>query len=160
TTGYPDGKDFATYYPSALMETGRDILFFWVARMIIFGLYLADSVPFPTVYLHGLVNDANGKKMSKSKGNVINPLDLTEKYGTDALRMALVVGNTPGTDLALREDKVKGYKHFANKLWNIARFVFENGVFDGNVTTDEITAEDKALLAEFDTLAKNVTLDL
>ncbi len=147
-TGYPNGKD-AGYYPTDLMETGRDILFFWVARMIIFGLYLADSVPFPTVYLHGLVNDANGKKMSKSKGNVINPLTLTDMYGTDALRMALVVGNTPGTDLALREDKVKGYKHFANKLWNIARFVLENvGDADVNGTLTEADAKLEKELAD------------
>ncbi len=125
-TGYPDGKDFGTYYPTDVMETGHDLIFKWVPRMVIFGLYLAQRAPFHTVYLHGLVNDANGKKMSKSKGNVVNPLELTQKYGTDALRMALVVGNTPGTDLALREDKVKGYKHFANKLWNIARFVLDN----------------------------------
>lgn len=160
TTGYPDGKDFPQYYPTAVMETGRDILFFWVARMIIFGLYLTDQVPFPTVYLHGLVNDANGKKMSKSKGNVINPLDLTGKYGTDALRMALVVGNAPGTDLALREDKVKGYKHFANKLWNIARFILENGRFDGNLESDDIAKADRALLTEFETLVADVTSDM
>ena len=160
TTGYPDGSDFPQYYPTHLMETGRDILFFWVARMIIFGLYLSDQVPFPTVYLHGLVNDANGKKMSKSKGNVISPLDLTGKYGTDALRMALVVGNTPGTDLALREDKVKGYKHFANKLWNVARFVYENteGVKQDRAL---ITSEkDQELLAELAALAKDVTADM
>ena len=160
TTGYPDGKDFAQYYPTALMETGRDILFFWVARMIIFGYYLSDQAPFPTVYLHGLVNDANGKKMSKSKGNVINPADLTDKYGTDALRMALVVGNTPGTDLALREDKVKGYKHFANKLWNIARFVLENteGV---KKDADAITeTKDKELVAELNALVADVTADM
>ncbi len=157
TTGYPEGPD-AGYYPTHLMETGRDILFFWVARMIIFGLYLTDQVPFPTVYLHGLVNDANGKKMSKSKGNVINPLTLTEKYGTDALRMALVVGNTPGTDLALREDKVKGYKHFANKLWNIARFVFESAG-DADLAAP-LTEEDAALIAELEEVARGATTNL
>lgn len=157
TTGYPNGKD-AAYYPTDLMETGRDILFFWVARMIIFGLYLADSVPFPTIYLHGLVNDANGKKMSKSKGNVINPLTLTDKYGTDALRMALVVGNTPGTDLALREDKVKGYKHFANKLWNIARFVLENaGDAEMNGT---LTETDAALEKELSEIVESATANI
>ena len=125
-TGFPDGKDFGTFYPTNTMETGHDLIFKWVPRMVIFGLYLSGKVPFNTVYLHGLVNDARGKKMSKSKGNVISPLTLTEKYGTDALRMALVVGNTPGTDLSLQEDKVRAYKHFANKLWNITRFVLEN----------------------------------
>jgi len=90
------------------------------------GLYAAKKIPFKTVYLHGLVLDAKGQKMSKSKGNVINPLDITEKYGTDALRLGLVIGNTPGTSLALDENKIKGYKHFANKIWNATRFVLLN----------------------------------
>ncbi|MEK7621791.1 MAG: valine--tRNA ligase [Patescibacteria group bacterium] len=123
---YPDGPDYRAFYPTSVMETGHDLIFRWVPRMIIFGLYLTKQVPFPIVYLHGLVNDAKGKKMSKSKGNVTNPLDLTAKYGTDALRMGLVVGNPPGADLALREDKIKGYKYFANKIWNVSRFVLEN----------------------------------
>jgi valyl-tRNA synthetase len=151
TTGYPDEKDYATHYPTDVMETGRDLVFKWIPRMVIFGLYLGKRAPFNTVYLHGMVNDANGKKMSKSKGNVINPLDLTEKYGTDALRMALVVGNTPGADLAMREDKVKGYKHFANKLWNIARFILSQE------RAGEMNAE---LKSEFDALAEDITKDL
>lgn len=126
TTNYPDGDDFPKYYPTDIMETGHDLIFKWVPRMIFFGLYLAGKAPFHTVYLHGLVNDAQGKKMSKSKGNVIDPLTFTAKYGTDALRMALIVGNTPGTDLALAENKVKGYRNFSNKLWNIARFILQN----------------------------------
>ncbi len=157
-TNYPEGKDFSTYYPTDVMETGHDLIFKWVPRMVIFGLYLADTAPFHTVYLHGLVNDANGKKMSKSKGNVVNPLDLTSKYGTDALRMALVVGNTPGTDLALREDKVKGYKHFANKLWNITRFVLENT--QGADLDAPLTAPDQAHLATLDEIIKDATKDL
>lgn len=156
TTGYPDGKDYTTHYPTDVMETGHDLIFKWVPRMIIFGLYLGKKAPFHTVYLHGLVNDANGKKMSKSKGNVVNPLDLTSKYGTDALRMALVVGNTPGTDLALREDKVKGYKHFANKLWNISRFILEQG----ENPRAELKKEDEELIAELDTITKDVTKDM
>jgi valyl-tRNA synthetase len=156
TTGYPDGKDYATHYPTDVMETGHDLIFKWVPRMIIFGLYLGKKAPFHTVYLHGLVNDANGKKMSKSKGNVVNPLELTDKYGTDALRMALVVGNTPGTDLALREDKVKGYKHFANKLWNISRFVLEQGE-NPNAT---LTKDDEELIVELDDIIKDVTRDM
>src|SRR3989344_4026527 len=111
-----NSKDLETYYPTDIMETGYDLIFKWVPRMVIFGLYLEKKVPFHTVYLHGLVNDAHVKKMSKSKGNVVSPLELTKKYGTDSLRMALVVGNTPGTNLALKEDRVKGYKHFSNKL--------------------------------------------
>ena len=125
--GYRENsKDFETYYPTDIMETGYDLIFKWVPRMVIFGLYLEKKVPFHTVYLHGLVNDAQGKKMSKSKGNVVSPIDIAEKYGADALRMGLVVGNAPGTDVSLREDKIKGYKNFANKLWNITRFIAEN----------------------------------
>lgn len=121
--GYSEGDDWKKFYPTDIMETGSDLIFKWIPRMVIFGLYLANKVPFHSVYLHGLVNDAKGKKMSKSKGNVIDPIILIEKYGTDALRMGLVIGNTPGTSLALAEDKIKGYKHFGNKLWNIARYV-------------------------------------
>ena len=150
-TGYPDSADYKNFYPSDVMETGHDLIFKWVPRMVIFGLYLSGQAPFHTVYLHGLVNDAQGKKMSKSEGNVINPLTLTSQYGTDALRMTLVVGNTPGTDLALREDKVKGYKNFANKLWNIARFVL----------SQERRGElDKELVDEFNALAKDITDDM
>ena len=157
-TGYPNGKDFATYYPTGVMETGRDLIFKWIPRMIIFGLYLTKQAPFHTVYLHGLVNDANGKKMSKSKGNVVSPLTLTEKYGTDALRMALVVGNTPGTDLALREDKVKGYKHFSNKLWNITRFILER---TESVPLDTpLNDTDRSYLDELNELTKDVTSDM
>ena len=126
TLNYPNGIDFKTFYPTDVMETGSDLIFKWVPRMVIFGLYLAKLAPFHTVYLHGLVNDEKGKKMSKSKGNVVNPLDLTATYGTDALRMALIVGNTPGTSLALAENKIKAYKNFANKIWNITRFILEN----------------------------------
>ena len=150
-TGYPKGADYKTFYPTDVMETGHDLIFKWVPRMVIFGLYLTKKVPFHTVYLHGLVNDAEGKKMSKSKGNVVDPLVLTDKYGTDALRMTLVIGNTPGTDLSLREDKIKGYKNFANKLWNIARFV---------LSKERVGKLDKKLVKEFDLLAKDVTLDM
>ena len=150
-TGYPDSKDFKEYYPTDVMETGHDLIFKWVPRMVIFGLYLTKKPPFHTVYLHGLVNDAQGKKMSKSKGNVIDPLVLTQKYGTDALRMTLVVGNTPGTDLALREEKIRGYKNFSNKLWNIARFVLSRAN-EGEL--------DKNLVKDFNKFAKDVTNDM
>ncbi|OGI60041.1 valine--tRNA ligase [Candidatus Nomurabacteria bacterium RIFCSPHIGHO2_01_FULL_37_25] len=153
TTGFPKHEDFKKYYPTDVMETGHDLIFKWVPRMVIFGLYLAQKAPFHTVYLHGLVNDAQGKKMSKSKGNVINPLTLTDKYGTDALRMALIVGNTPGTDLALQENKVKGYKHFANKIWNITRFVLDN-------TKDVEPANASALIDECNKTIKDVTEDM
>ncbi len=159
-TDYPDGNDFNTYYPTDIMETGHDLIFKWVPRMVIFGLYLADTVPFHTVYLHGLVNDAKGKKMSKSKGNVINPLDTTEQFGTDALRMALVVANPPGSDTSLSEPKIKGYKNFANKIWNITRFVLSN---TDNLTLDEkniTTPDDTKLIEELNTLTKDITTDL
>lgn len=126
TLGYPDSDDFKTYYPTTVMETGADLIFFWVSRMIMLGLYRTGEVPFKYVYMHGMVRDAKGQKMSKSKGNVINPLTVSIEYGTDALRMGLVVGNTPGSDMNLDPRKVGAYKKFANKLWNITRFILEN----------------------------------
>jgi valyl-tRNA synthetase len=161
TTGYPDGKDFSTYFPTDVMETGHDLIFIWVPRMIIFSLYLTKKAPFHTVYLHGLVNDAQGKKMSKSKGNVVNPLDLTEKYGTDALRMGLIIGNTPGSDLALREDKIKAYKLFANKLWNITRFVLSSTYDDmGSIKKATLNENDRAIVNELDEMTKDITTDM
>lgn len=114
------------HYPTDVMETGHDLVFKWVPRMVIFGLYLANKVPFTEVYMHGLANDKLGKKMSKSKGNVVDPIEYTNKYGTDALRMALIVANPAGSDIAISEDKIKGYKNFGNKIWNITRFVLDN----------------------------------
>ena len=128
------------------METAGEIIFFWVTRMIMLGLYVTKKVPFKTVYLHGLVLDAKGQKMSKSKGNVINPLEITSKYGTDALRMTLVIGNTPGTSLALSEDKVKGYRNFATKIWNISRFIMMNK--DKSAGKPKFSPADKKNLAE------------
>lgn len=137
--GYPQSKDFKEFYPTTVMESGSDLIFKWIPRMVIFGLYLAKKVPFSTVYLHGLVNDAKGQKMSKSKGNVINPLDITDKYGTDALRIGLVMGNTPGQSLALDENKIKGHRNFANKIWNAAKYVLMN--------TQDYTAAKKVTLS-------------
>ena len=119
-------SDFETFYPTDVMETGYDILFFWVARMVMLGLYRTGKVPFKDVYLHGLVRDKDRQKMSKSKGNVIDPLGVADTYGTDAVRMALVVGNTPGNDIVISEDKIRGYRNFATKIWNVARFVMMN----------------------------------
>ncbi len=152
TLGWPDDTDdLKTYHPTDLLETGYDILFFWIARMILMTEFTLNTIPFKTVYLHGLVRDAQGRKMSKSLGNNLDPLDITAKFGADAARMALVVGNTPGTDMRMSEDKIKGYKHFANKLWNIARFVL----------SQERTGEMKEnIKAEFDALAANVTNDI
>jgi valyl-tRNA synthetase len=126
TTSFPDGDDFKNYYSTSVMETGKDIIFFWVARMIMLGIYRTGKSPFETVYLHGMVRDKHGKKMSKSKGNVIAPSEIQEKYGTDALRMGLLVNNAPSTDMNLDPDKVNAYKKFANKIWNITRFSLDN----------------------------------
>lgn len=146
-TDFPDGKDFADFYPTSVMETGQDIIFFWVSRMVMLGLYRTGKSPFKKVYMHGMVLDKHGKKMSKSKGNVIAPSEIQEKYGTDALRMALVVNNAPGTNMNLDPDKVNAYKKFANKLWNITRFVLDN---TGDYTTEvEHTPEDQAFEDEF-----------
>jgi valyl-tRNA synthetase len=124
TLGWPEKTlDLKNFHPTSVLETGYDILFFWVARMILMTTYTLGVIPFETVYLHGLVRDEQGKKMSKSLGNVINPLDMIAKYGTDASRLSLVLGTTPGNDLKLSEEKIAGFRNFANKLWNIARFM-------------------------------------
>jgi len=124
TMGWPeDSADFRYFYPTSVMETGYDILFFWVARMIMMGLENTGQIPFDTVYLHGLVRDARGDKMSKVKGNVINPLDTIDECGADALRFALSTGTSPGNDMKLTRQKLEMARNFANKLWNAARFV-------------------------------------
>ena len=124
TLGWPDDTDdFNYFYPTAVMETGYDILFFWVARMIMMGIENTGDIPFRTVYLHGLIRDANGEKMSKTRGNTMDPLDLIDRYGTDALRFALSTGTAPGNDLRITEGKLEAARNFANKVWNAARFV-------------------------------------
>jgi len=159
TLGWPDNtEDFKTYHPTDLLETGYDILFFWIARMILMTEFVLHTIPFKAVYLHGLVRDAQGRKMSKSLGNNLDPLDIAAKFGADAARMALVVGNTPGTDLRMSEDKIKGYKHFANKLWNISRFVLDNTNLAQKDA--ELMRKDAELLAGCDVLAKGVTKDI
>ncbi|TSC56360.1 MAG: valyl-tRNA synthetase [Parcubacteria group bacterium Greene0416_79] len=127
TLGWPaQTKDLERYHPTDVLDTGYDILFFWVARMILMSTYLVGDIPFRTVYLHGLVRDEGGKKMSKSLGNIIDPVEMIEKYGADAMRLSLIVGTAPGNDSRISENKIKGYKHFSNKLWNIARFIMEH----------------------------------
>ncbi len=120
------------FYPTTVMETGYDIIFFWVARMIFQGLAMMGEVPFRVVYLHGMVRDERGQKMSKTKGNVLDPLDLTDRFGTDALRFTLITMGSPGNDLNLSVDRVEGNRNFANKLWNVARFVLANIVARGD----------------------------
>ena len=125
TLGWPSRtKDLQNFYPNSVLETGYDILFFWVARMIMLGLELTGKVPFSKVYLHGLVRDEMGRKMAKSLGNGIDPLEMIEKYGTDALRLSLTVGSTPGTDIKFSEAKIAGQRNFVNKLWNASRYAF------------------------------------
>jgi len=124
TLGWPEKtKDYADFYPNSLMENGRDIIFFWDVRMIVMGLYLTKQVPFKHLYLHGMVLDKKGRKMSKSLGNGIDPIAMINKYGADALRMALIVGLKPGNDMRMYEEKIKGYRNFINKVWNVGRFV-------------------------------------
>lgn len=159
TLGWPEQTaDLRDYHPTDMIETGYDILFFWVARMILMTGFTLDTIPFRTIYMHGLVRDAQGRKMSKSLGNNMDPLDIAAKYGADAARMALIVGNTPGTDMRISEDKIKGYKHFANKLWNITRFILENA---GDADrTSEFTERDIALNAVVAELGAEVTKDI
>ncbi len=145
TLGWPeDTSDLKLYHPTDVLETGYDILFFWVARMILMTGFCLGTVPFRTVYLHGLVRDGKGRKMSKSLGNIIDPLEMIEKYGADAVRLSLIMGAAPGNDIRLSEDRIRGYKHFANKLWNISRFVLENTAGAGT----ELLSRDAALLSE------------
>lgn len=148
TLGWPEETaDLKTYHPTAVLETGYDILFFWVARMVLMTGFLVGQVPFRNVYLHGLVRDGQGRKMSKSLGNIIDPLDMVNKYGADATRLSLIIGAAPGTDSKLAEDRVRGYKHFANKLWNITRFVLENsnGSSDAKISDSDQKLLDEAL---------------
>ena len=127
TLGWPNNKEYVDkFYPTSVLVTGFDIIFFWVARMIMFGMEFLDKEPFKDIYVHALVKDEKGQKMSKSKGNVINPLDLIEKYSADALRFTLLSMASPGTDVKLSEDRVKGYRNFLNKLWNANNFLITN----------------------------------
>jgi valyl-tRNA synthetase len=159
TLGWPEKtEDLRMYHPTALLETGHDILFFWVARMILFSTYANNQEPFKTVYLHGLVRDAKGRKMSKSLDNIIDPRDVSAKYGTDALRMALLVGNGPGNDLKLGEDKIKAYKLFANKIWNATRFVLERTEdFEKEAL---LTVEDQSVYESWREIHKDITSDI
>lgn len=156
TLGWPTKTDdLKTFHPTSVLETGYDILFFWVARMILMSSFHTGEIPFKNVYLHGLVRDEKGRKMSKSLGNVIDPLDMIKKYGTDAVRLSLVVGAAPGNDIKISERIIGGYKNFANKIWNITRFVLES--YDKSILTAELTENDKKLLQEAMDVAVDVT---
>ncbi len=161
TLKFPNGEDFKTFYPTSVLDTMWDILFFWVSRMIMFGLYRTGEVPFKTVYLHSMVTDEKGQKMSKSKGNVINPIDIITEFGADALRFSLVTGSTPGNPISLSKEKVKGYRNFANKIWNIGRFISllqEEGI--KKLDMPSTNPEDVALLSKLSSLTKLVTKKL
>lgn len=158
-----DSEDFNNFHPTAVLETGYDILFFWIARMIIMTTYAVGDIPFHDVYLHGLVLDEKGKKMSKSKGNVIDPLDMCEKYGTDATRLSLIMGTTPGNDIRLSEEKIAGYRNFVNKLWNIARYVITNyelRIMSYEFENNNLTISDKWILGKMENLIKDVSDDI
>jgi valyl-tRNA synthetase len=140
--------DYENFYPTSVMETGYDILPWWVCRMAMLGLYATRQVPFKTVYLHGMVRDAKGQKMSKSKGNVINPIKMIDLYGADALRFALVFGTAAGNDQSLSEDKIRGMRNFANKLWNIGRFLNMSIEQYNNLTMKQLPAYDEGMHAQ------------
>ncbi|MCX6757791.1 MAG: valine--tRNA ligase [Candidatus Nomurabacteria bacterium] len=164
TLGWPEKtKDMDTFHPTDVLETGYEILFPWVARMILMTGYNLNTIPFHTVYLHGTVRDGQGRKMSKSLGNGIDPLDIAAKFGADAGRMALIVGTAPGTDSKISEDKIKGYKNFANKIWNITRFVLDN-VDEKNFhplpTSPLVNGEENSLIAEFKKVYEDITSDM
>lgn len=162
TLGWPEPtKDLETYYPTSTLVTGLDILFFWVARMIMMGLKFTGKPPFRDVYIHALVRDAEGQKMSKSKGNVIDPLTKMSQYGTDALRFTLASMASPGRDIKLSEDRIEGYRNFANKIWNAARFILMNA--DGPTETAPSSARsfvDQWILSRVNEVTNTVTLRL
>ncbi len=159
TLGWPEKTaDLEKYYPTSVLVTGYDIITFWVSRMIFSGLEHMDAKPFSTVFIHGLVRDAQGRKMSKSLGNGIDPLEIIDKYGADALRFALATGNSPGNDMRFSDEKIEAARNFANKLWNASRFVRMNLTIDEIrlPETDKLAAEDKWILHEFNKLAASV----
>ncbi len=160
--GFKGGRktgDLKTFHPTDVLETGRDILFFWVARMVLMSAYALGEVPFKTVYLHGLVRDEQGRKMSKSLGNIIDPLDVAAKYGTDAVRLSLVIGNAPGADTRLSEEKIASFRNFTNKLWNISRFVLASVSKVRRVRKKPIpkTLADRWILSESEWVAGQVS---
>jgi valyl-tRNA synthetase len=162
TLGWPeDTEDLRYFYPGSVMETGYDILFFWVARMIMMGLEDTGEVPFHTVYLHGLIRDESGEKMSKLRGNVINPSEVISKYGVDALRFALTTGSSPGNDINLGKSRLESSRNFVNKLWNAARFILQNLEAEGleaqAMELQPHMMEDQWINSQLNRIIKNVT---
>ncbi|WP_099204462.1 valine--tRNA ligase [Scatolibacter rhodanostii] len=160
TLGWPNNTEELKYfYPTNTLVTGYDIIFFWVARMVFSGLEHMGEIPFKTVMFHGLIRDAQGRKMSKSLGNGIDPVEVIDQYGADALRLALITGNSPGNDMRYREEKVEANRNFANKIWNAARFIHMN-IDDKDVACklpESLTTEDKWILHRFNEVTKDMT---
>ncbi|WP_122788917.1 valine--tRNA ligase [Intestinibacillus sp. Marseille-P6563] len=158
TLGWPDKTPELDYfYPTSVLVTGYDIIFFWVARMIFSGLEQMHEEPFKTVYIHGLVRDAQGRKMSKSLGNGIDPLEIIDQYGADALRFTLVTGNSPGNDMRFSTEKVESSRNFANKIWNASRFIQMNLTIDKAELPENLALEDKWILSKYNDLVAAVT---
>ena len=164
TMGWPDNtKEVKHWYPTSVMVTGYDIIFFWVARLIFMGLEFKEEIPFKHVFIHGLVRDSQGRKMSKSLGNGINPLEVIEEYGADALRFTLVTGNTPGNDMRFYMERVEANRNFANKIWNASKFVLMNleGFDESFVpSAEDYTLADKWILEEYNKTVTNITNNL
>ena len=157
TMGWPEKTaDLSYWYPTSVMVTGYDIIFFWVARMIFSGMEQMKAEPFKTVFIHGLVRDDKGRKMSKSLGNGIDPLEMAEKYGADALRFNLITGNSPGNDMRFYVEKCEAMRNFCNKLWNASRFVMMNLTIDKNELPEKLEIEDKWILSKLNDLTKEV----
>ncbi len=157
TMGWPDKTPELEYwYPTSLMITGYDIIFFWVARMIFSGMEHMKQEPFRTVLIHGLVRDSQGRKMSKSLGNGIDPLEMVDKYGADALRFNLITGNSPGNDMRFYVEKCEAMRNFCNKIWNASRFVMMNLTIDKNELPDKLEIEDKWILSKLNDVVKEV----
>ena len=164
TLGWPDldSEDLKYWYPTTDMVTGYDIIFFWVARMVVSGMEQMKKEPFKTVFIHGLVRDDKGRKMSKSLGNGIDPLEMAEKYGADALRFNLITGNSPGNDMRFYVEKCEAMRNFANKIWNASRYVLMNLTIDepGLPAMEDLEQEDKWVLSKLNTLIREVTANL
>jgi valyl-tRNA synthetase len=162
TLGWPDKtEELEQFYPTSVLVTGRDIIFFWVARMIFTALEFQHEVPFKEVFIHGLILDAQGRKMSKSLGNGIDPLEIIDEYGADTLRFMLVTGNTPGNDLKFQKDRLLGIRNFTNKIWNASRFLMMNlDDYEGDVPgVEDLTLEDRWILTQYNRTIEKVTAD-
>ena len=164
TLGWPDKtKELEHFYPTSTLVTGYDIIFFWVARMIFSGVEHMGETPFKTVYIHGLVRDAQGRKMSKSLGNGIDPLEVIDQYGADALRFTLATGNSPGNDMRFSDERVQASRNFCNKIWNASRFIQMNLTIDKDKAVElpaELALEDKWIISKFNTLVADVTRNI